>query len=93
MLAEGVLTRNVVMRDLGPDGALAALLEQALSEDERRAWRPWIGLVVADLRRALAWPKRQTEAWRRWLFLIPYSVPVPIAAARPEGRASNAGAG
>jgi hypothetical protein len=76
--------REAVLRDLVPGAAVTRLLEQALPDEERAAWRPWIALVVADLRRALAWPRRSTESWRRWLFLIPYSVPVPIAAAHAD---------
>jgi hypothetical protein len=82
--------------DLGVDGALARNLAALVPPDERPAWRRWIRVVVADLERALSWPPtKRHDAWARWLFLIPYSVPVPAAlslikggAGRPHGRAS-----
>ncbi len=72
-------------RALAPDGPLAQALLQAVPAPAVEAWRPWVRLVVADLRAALAWPARRRDtSWVRWLFLIPYSVPVsrPLL---PEG--------
>jgi len=73
--------------ELGRDGSLARALERLVPRSEAAAWRNWIDLVRADLARALAQPPaRRTQAWARWLFLIPYSVPVPRRArgsARP----------
>jgi hypothetical protein len=69
------------LEDLRPDGPLARALAATIPADELPRWRSWIRLVLADLRRALAWPANQrSSAWGRWLFLIPYSVPVR----RPE---------
>jgi hypothetical protein len=73
--------------ELGPDGSLARVLERLVRRSEAAGWRSWIDLVRADLARALAQPPaRRTQAWARWLFLIPYSVPVPrraLGSARP----------
>jgi len=44
---------------------------------ELDVWRAWIRLTITDLQRALAWPAgRRSQAWVRWLFDIPYSIPV-----------------
>jgi hypothetical protein len=57
---------------------LAAILGVAVPMAERAVWRPWIRLVVLDLERALRWPlDKRDDAWARWLFLIPYSIPAP----------------
>jgi hypothetical protein len=88
-LAERVLERvdtgeHEALADLGPDGPLAAALASAVPAAEIGAWVPWIRIVVADLGRALGWPAaRRDDTWARWLFLIPYSVPVP-GLARPR---------
>lgn len=66
------------LEDLGRQGALGRALVETLPAVDRDAWRPWVRLVLADLRRALAWPPAaRDERWARWLFLIPYSTPVP----------------
>jgi hypothetical protein len=69
--------------ELGPEGKLGRTLEQLVPDDVLADWRPWIHRVLADLQRAFALPAAErNEAWGRWLFLIPYSVPdVP----RPRG--------
>ena len=73
--------------ELGHDGSLARALGRLVPRSEATAWRSWIDLVRADMARALAQPPaRRTQAWARWLFLIPYSVPVPrraLGSARP----------
>jgi hypothetical protein len=83
-LTESVFTehgnRVDVLQGLGPGGRLASALAELVPPGETQRWRPWIRLVLHDLRRALRWPPaRRTEAWCRWLFLIPYGVPVPPA--------------
>jgi hypothetical protein len=63
--------------DLRRGGRLEWMLMRAIRPGEVAAWMPWIELVRGDLERALAWPSgRRTEAWVRWLFLIPYSIPL-----------------
>jgi hypothetical protein len=83
---DGPATDDLVPdRALAPDGPLAQVLLQAVPAPAVEAWRPWVRLVVADLRAALVWPApRRDASWVRWLFLIPYSVPVsrPLL---PEG--------
>jgi hypothetical protein len=78
--------------ELGRDGSLARALELLVPRAEAPAWRPWIDLVRTDLARALSRPPAlRTQAWARWLFLIPYSVPVPrrgLRATRPVGDGS-----
>jgi hypothetical protein len=75
-LVDGVVRSNVD-DDLGPGGPLATALAELVPTSETQAWRPWIRLVLHDLRRAFRWPaSRRTEAWWRWLFLIPYRAPV-----------------
>lgn len=60
------------------DGVLTRLLQHLVAREDRAAWGPWIELVRVDLQRALTRPPaRRTEAWARWLFFIPYSVPTP----------------
>ena len=70
-----------------PGGSLATALGELLTGSEAAAWRPWIRLVLHDLRRAFRdSSSRRTEAWWRWLFLIPYGVPhrpVPSDAQTP----------
>lgn len=98
-LAESVFTpqgiRPEAVEELGPGGPLASAFAEMIPKAERAIWRPWVRLVLQDLRRALRWPRsRQTEAWYRWLFLIPYSVPMPPRrpAARAVSRAARASA-
>lgn len=56
---------------------LAKALAGTVPARELDQWRPWIRLALADLRQALAWPSAQrSEAWARWLFLIPYGIPL-----------------
>ena len=63
--------------ELGPTGALTHALVATVPRGELGRWRPWIQLVRADLQRALSWPPAdRSDAWARWLFLIPYAVPV-----------------
>jgi hypothetical protein len=79
---------------LAPD-SLAQALARSLPPAEANAWRRWIELTVTDLDRALARPGRPcTSGWLRWLFLIPYSVPVGPGSPRPArvGAAPAAGA-
>src|SRR5262249_58943195 len=65
--------------DLEADGLLTDWLSDAVPSEEREAWQPWVHLVRARLRRALAWPGAHPDAaWVRWLFLIPPSVPARI---------------
>lgn len=65
------------VEDLAPTGRLAATLARVLPRGEVEAWQPWIRLTLADLERAMAWPAaRRSSAWVRWLFMIPYSIPV-----------------
>jgi len=67
-----------VLKDLTPDGALVRTLNRLVPRAEASAWRLWIDVVRGDLERALRHPlARRSQAWARWLFLIPYSVPVP----------------
>jgi len=71
--------------DLEADGLLTELLTDAITPGERAAWQPWVHLVRARLRRALAWPGAQrNDVWVRWLFLIPYSVPARVERASPR---------
>ena len=66
------------LADLVPGGPLPRALTQLVPGAERVAWQTWIDLVRTDLERALLHPRaRRSQAWARWLFLIPYSVPVP----------------
>jgi len=63
--------------DLGPTGRLVWRLVRVVPPGELDVWKAWIRLTVNDLQRALAWPaSRRREAWARWLFAIPYSIPV-----------------
>lgn len=67
-----------LLDDLRPGGTLPVALGALLPADEIRRWQPWIRLLMHDLRRSLASPPSPpTEAWCRWMLLIPYSVPVP----------------
>lgn len=64
--------------DLAADGVLARSLMRLVPGAESAAWRLWIDVVRADLERAMQHPRaRRSQAWARWLFLIPYSLPVP----------------
>jgi hypothetical protein len=72
--------------DLRPGGRLAWDLFRKVPRDEAELWDGWIRMVLVDLARALAWPEeRRTDAWLRWLFLIPYSLPVPKQRAWLDG--------
>jgi len=63
--------------DLGPTGRLVCRLVRVVPPGELDLWKTWIRLTIGDLQSALVWPAdRRTEAWVRWLFHIPYSVPV-----------------
>ena len=73
--------------DLEADGLLVNWLSDAVTSGERESLQPWVDVVRARLRRALAWPGAQrNDVWVRWLFLIPYSVPARVeqASLRPE---------
>jgi hypothetical protein len=64
---------------------LARALVHALPLARRATWAPWCQLALVDPTRALAWPvAKRDETWARWLFLIPYSLPVPARVARPD---------
>src|SRR5206468_12428322 len=63
--------------DLRPTGRLVCRLVRVVPPGEFDLWKTWIRLTIGDLQSALVWPAdRRTEAWVRWLFHIPYSVPV-----------------
>lgn len=65
------------MADLTPSGRLVWMLMRVVPGDQFDVWKPWIRLTPADLTRALAWPlARRDDTWVRWLFVIPYSIPV-----------------
>jgi hypothetical protein len=69
--------------DLEAQGALAQSLARTIPLLELETWQPWVRLALADLRQALAsTPSPRSEEWMRWLFLIPYSIPVRGRAAR-----------
>ena len=75
------------LTELGPHGSLARALERLVPAGEAAAWRRWIDHVREDLARALGRPPAQrTQAWARWLFFIPYSIPVPRR--RPSPRSA-----
>ncbi|HEU5197008.1 MAG TPA: hypothetical protein VFW70_19885 [Methylomirabilota bacterium] len=77
VLADPTKDPGPTLADLAPDGPLAGALTRLVPDAEREAWRTWIELVRTDLERALLHPRaRRSQAWARWLFLIPYSVPV-----------------
>jgi hypothetical protein len=77
-LADPVTGPARAVRELGPGGALARALERLVPGREVAAWRRWIDHVRADLARTLGRPPHlRTQAWARWLFFIPYSVPAP----------------
>ena len=66
------------LRELGPEGPLATALATLIPRNEIGLYRRWVELVRLDLERALRRPPaRRTQAWARWLFFIPYSLPVP----------------
>jgi len=68
---------STVVDQLAPTGQLAQALVATVPAGELPRWKLWIRLVLADLRRALSWPASERNgAWGRWLFLIPYSIPV-----------------
>ena len=63
--------------DLEAQGVLAQSLTRTIPPPELEAWQHWVRLALADLRQALApTPSPRNEEWVRWLFLIPYSIPV-----------------
>jgi hypothetical protein len=63
--------------DLEAQGVLAQSLVRTIPQPELETWQPWVRLALADLRQALAsTPSPRSEQWVRWLFLIPYSIPV-----------------
>jgi hypothetical protein len=73
--------------ELGPHGSLARALGRLVPVAEATAWRRWIDHVREDLARALGRsPAQRTQAWARWLFFIPYSIPVPRRAPRRAPR-------
>ena len=83
-IAERVLAASAdtgwaaALKELAPDGALVRTLARLVPGAEASAWRLWIDVVRGDLEHALRHPRaRRSQAWARWLFLIPYSVPVP----------------
>jgi len=78
VLADPACGPGAALDELGSDGALARALARLVPGAETTTWRLWSDLVRADLQRALRHPgARRGQAWARWLFLIPYSVPVP----------------
>ena len=78
VLADPASSPARAAKELTPDGPLARALARIAPGAEASAWRLWIDVVRADLERALLHPRaRSSQAWARWLFLIPYSVPVP----------------
>jgi hypothetical protein len=89
-IVDFVLTRGcagpAVLEDLAPDGRLGAALGELVPPELEDRWSTWIRLVLHDLRRALvAPPSPPSEAWCRWLFLIPYAIPM----SDPESRTSD----
>jgi hypothetical protein len=79
------------LEDLEPSGGLSNTLAALIPPDEQAAWRPWIDLVVSDLKRALRRPVANwNQAWGRWLFLIVYSIPAPGATSGAGPAASRA---
>ena len=69
--------------DLEAQGVLAQSLVRTIPPPELEAWQPWVRLMLADLRQALAsTPSPRSDEWVRWLFLIPYSIPIRRRAAR-----------
>ncbi|HEV8643782.1 MAG TPA: hypothetical protein VGV13_22170 [Methylomirabilota bacterium] len=81
--------------DLQPTGRLSWMLVRTIPVEELELWKPWIRLVRADLQRALSWALgKRTESWIRWLFLIPYAIPMSGRRDRPgDPRAAAAGEG
>ena len=78
VLADPAKDSGPALADLAADGPLVRALTHLVPGAERVAWQTWIDLVRTDLERALLHPRaRRSQAWARWLFLIPYSVPVP----------------
>jgi len=77
VLADSNAGADTALAELAADGPLARALARLVPGAETATWRLWSDLVRADLERALRVPRRRSQAWARWLFLIPYSVPVP----------------
>lgn len=87
VLGAGPAEKASAVLDLQPDGRLVRRLAGLIPAREFGAWRPWLRLVVADLEQALMGPiDERDEAWERWLFLIPYSVPVATRASSAAAR-------
>jgi hypothetical protein len=81
VLADPLTGPSHALRELGADGPLASALARLIPRSEAGLWRRWIELLRLDLERALRRPPaRRTQAWARWLFFIPYSLPVPSRA-------------
>jgi hypothetical protein len=90
VLGDPLADPGLALGELGPEGPLTRALERHVPRGETAAWRRWIELVRLDLERALRRPApRRTQAWARWLFLIPYSIPV---VRRPALRVVSGGA-
>ena len=86
-LADPVDGPGQAVRELGSRGSLARALERLVPRREAAAWRRWIDHVCADLARTLGRPPQlRTQAWARWLFFIPYSVPAPRRVPRRSTR-------
>lgn len=86
-LADPVDGPGQAVVELGPRGSLARALERLVPRREAAAWRRWIDHVRADLARTLERPPElRTQAWARWLFFIPYSVPAPRRVPRRSPR-------
>jgi hypothetical protein len=78
VLADPLTGPARALRELGADGPLAGALARLIPRSEAGLYRRWVELVRLDLERALRRPPaRRTQAWARWLFFIPYSLPVP----------------
>ena len=78
VLADPAAGIRTALDDLAPGGALAQSLLRLVPGAEAAAWRLWIDVARTDLERAMHHPRaRRSQAWARWLFLIPYSLPVP----------------
>jgi hypothetical protein len=72
--------------ELTATGRLAWVLARQVPPGDLDRWKTWIRLTLRDLRRALGWPaERRNDAWVRWLFLIPYSIPVSATPATSPG--------
>jgi hypothetical protein len=88
VLTDPVTGPGLALRELGPGGSLARALAHLIPRAERTLWTSWVASVRAELERALR-ASSPTQAWARWLFMIPYNVPAPQ---RPEFRLLPGGA-